>query len=515
METMYLKELIEKLKRRLDSFSLDELKSIILDHAERLPPADRRAFLEMYVPSKKPKPQKLLKTDKEYLIKEIEEFRKRAEDYEFTYGWGWDHHYKDERAWGDDSWAPEIDGLFGRVDNFYEAGDYQFAACAYRLLLDIYYSGIEEGRFSGYEHEDMIETDIHETTLKYFRCLYMTEKMPSRPRVIFNVAAWASCYTYNFSLQGMMNVSLGDLPDWERFGEMWTAFLKQQKSSDVVDRLLREAVRLFEGTKGLEKLATQKGHKFPGAYTDWLEALKKEGNKKEVLRAALLGLEKLPEKLFIRAKIADYLHDAAEELKRNDLILMSIKEALFAAPSLSRLLDFLDWSQNIDQRVNFLNEALTRFDAIKKRRNGSREHTIDIHRPPNLLENEVPNILELCAFLLKGDYAKLAAFVKGSKTLGWTFMNNPIALAVPFFIYANWNKEKVLTFNMDKLWKRSTELQSSHYEYIQGEDSETNTGSRFRSYIEDTLEKLPIDEPEKMEYFSMAEKSAKRRLMRS
>jgi hypothetical protein len=358
----------------------------------------------------------------------------------------------------------------------------------------------------------MIDTDIHETTLKYFRCLYLAEKMSSRPRVIFNVATRASCYTYNFSLQGMMNVSLGDLPDWERFGELWIAFLKKQKTNDIIDRLLREAVRLFEGKRGLEKLATQKGHEFPETYTDWLEALKKDGNTEEVLRAALLGLEKLPENLFIRAKIADYLHDAAVKLKRDDLILMCKREALFSDPTLNRLLDFLDCSKSIDQRISFLNETLARFDSMKKRKNDSREHTFYIHRPSGLLENEVPNILELSAFLLKGDYARVAAFVKGAKPLGWTFMNNPIALAVPFFLYVCWDKEKALTFNIEKLWTRSTDLQPSYYEYIHGEDTETNTGVRFRSYIKDTLEKFPIDEHKKMENFSMAEKAAKRRI---
>jgi len=512
MEKLYLKEFIEKLKLRLDSYSFDELKSVILEYAECLPPDDRQSFLDIFIPIKKTTTRKTIKTDKDYFIREIEEFGKQAEDYEFTNGWGWDHDYGDERSWGDDSWAPEIDGLFGRADDFYEAGDYQFARRAYKLLLDIFYTGTEEGQFSGYEHEDIIDTDIHETTLKYFRCLYQTEKMSARSRVIFNDATWASCYTYNFSLQGMMNVSLEDLPDWERFGELWTDFLKQQKSNAVVDRLLREAVRLFEGTRGLEILATQKGHEFPGAFVDWLEALKTDGNNNEVLRTASLGLEKLPETLLIRAKIADYLHDAAVKLKRDDLALMSLKEALYASPSLSRLLDLLDISKKIDQRVDFINGALTRFNAIKKRRTYHKVRTFDIHRSPDLSENDVPNILEMCCYLLKGNYAKVASFIKESEPLGWTFVDNPNALAIPFFLYLNWNKERTLTFNLDKLWTRSTELQSSHYEYIIGDDSVMNTGSRFRSYIENTLEKFSFDEQEKKKYFSMAEKAAKKRI---
>ncbi len=512
MERIYLRELIEKLQLRLDSYSFDELKSIILEYAECLPPADRQSFLDIFLPSIKKTTQKTIKTDKDYFIREIEEFEKRAKDYEFTNGWGWDHDYGAERSWGDDSWAPEIDGLFGRVDDFYEAGDYQFARYTYKLLLDIYYTGIEEGQFSGYEHEDMLDTNIHETTLKYFRCLYLTEKMSSRPKIIFDDATWASCYTYNFSLKGMMNVSLEELPDWERFGEQWTDFLKQQKINNVVDRLLREAVGLFEGTKGLEMLATRQGHEFPGAFVDWLEALKQHGDNNEVRRAALLGLEKLPETLLIRAKIADYLHEAALKLKRDDLVLMSLKEALFASPSLSCLLDLLDSSKNIDQRVDFINEALARFNAIKKRRALPKEHKFDIRRSPDLSENDVPNILGICCCLFKGDYVKAASFIKESEPLGWTFMKNPNALAIPFFLYANWHKEKTLTFNLNKLWTRSTELQSSHYEYIMGDDSEMNTGSRFRSYIENSLENFPFDEQEKMKYFFMAEKAAKIRI---
>lgn len=512
MEKLYLKELIEKLKLRLDSYSFDELKAIILEYAESLPPADRQSFLDIFIPLKKTTPQKTVKTDKDFLIKEIEDFGKRAKDYEFTHGWGWDNNYGDERAWGDDSWAPEIDGLFGRVDAFYEAGDYQFARRAYKLILDIFYTCMEEGQFSGYEHENMIDTDTHETTLKYFRCLYLTEKISSRPRVIFNVANWASCYTYNFSLQGMMNVSLEDLPDWERFGELRTAFLKKQKNNDVVNRLLREAVRLFEGTRGLEMLAMQKGHEFPGAFVDWLDALKKDGNYSEMLRAASLGLEKLPETLLIRAKIADYLHEAAMKLKRDDLVLISLKEALFASPSLSRLLDLLDVSKNIDQRDDFINEALIQFKVIKKRRTDPKKHTFDIHRSTDLRENNVPNILEVCSYLLKGDYSKVASSIEKSEPLGWTFVNNPNVLAIPFFLYANWNRERTLTFNLNKLWTRSTKLRLSHYEYFEGDDSGMNSGSRFLSYIENTLEKFPFDEQEKMKYFSLAEKAAKMRI---
>ena len=81
-------------------------------------------------------------------------------------------------------------------------------------------------------------------------------------------------------------------------------------------------------------------------------------------------------------------------------------------------------------------------------------NSIDIHRSPDLSENEVPNILEVCGYLLKGDYAKVASFVEESEPLGWTFVNHPNVLAIPFFLYANWNRERTLTF-AETYWSNS------------------------------------------------------------
>ncbi len=58
MKKLYLKELIEKLKLRLDSYSFNELKAIILEYAERFPPNDRQSFLDIFIPVKKTTTQK-------------------------------------------------------------------------------------------------------------------------------------------------------------------------------------------------------------------------------------------------------------------------------------------------------------------------------------------------------------------------------------------------------------------------------------------------------------------------
>jgi len=512
MEKLYLREFIKKLKLRLHKFSREDLDSIIIEHAKCLSPDQRQEFLDIFATFQKAKPRKSIKIIKDSLLKEIKEFGDQAKNYEFTTGWGWDHEYRDERAWGDDSWVPEIDNLFGRIDDFYEAGNFKFAKHAYRMLLDIYYSGIEESYFSGYEYNSMIETDIQETQLKYYRCIYLTEETSSRPGILFDTISRRSWYSYDFSLEGMINVSLEDLPDWDKFGKLWIDFLKQQKGDKTVNRLLREAVRFFEGTRGLEELAKKKGQEFPGVYVDWLESLKKEKKYSEMLNAASMGLESLSETLEIRAKIADHFQAAAKVLKRDDLVLKSLKESLFADPSLLRLLNLLDISKNINQRIDFINEALSRFSIIKKRRANSKKQRFFINQSPDLSENNVPDTLEICCLLLKGDYKEAASHIKASKPLGWTHIEKSNAIIVSFFLYAKWNKKRPLTSNLDKLWKMSTEFDPTPFYYKEGVYLDKDIDSRFRSYIENTLKEFPLDEQEKENYFSSAKKVAYARI---
>lgn len=177
---------------------------------------------------------------------------------------------------------------------------------------------------------------------------------------------------------------------------------------------MKEAVRLFEGTRGLERLALEEGRRFPSAFVEWLEALQNENQMEEMVRAARLGLETVPETLQIRATIADYLKAAARRLKRPDLILLSLQEALYADPSLARLLDLLEQAQDAKQKDEFLREART----------GG-----EIPSAPDLAQSFASRTLVVCCHILRADYAAVASLVASSKPLGWSYSDNPNALA--------------------------------------------------------------------------------------
>lgn len=516
MTKLTLKEFFSELDARLEKFSHDELKEIIRNHAMNLPPRERGEYLDRFVRPEKPRGQKKHKrptmSEGEFLLREIGAFGERTENYEYTNGWGWDDEYGEERAWGDDSWVAEIDSLFERINDFYEAGDYALAVKAYEKLFEIYLGGNEEGRFSGHDQDEMLETDLEEAGLKYLRCIYMSEKPLSRPEALLRGISGLSYLCRNTTIHGMIHVSMEDLPELDQFGKEWIEYLKKQKENRIVTDLLKEAVRLFGGIKGLEALALERGHQFPGVFVEWLEALKKDGNYQEMVRVAKLGLETLSDRLTIRGQIADYLHQAASRLGQQDLVEKSLKEALYASPSLSRLLNLLDHAKTTQQKVNYLIGALARFEKIRKRTENKDLLETNFNRSPDLYENDIPENLEIHCYLLKGDYAKAAGLMSSSKPLGWSTGDSPNAILVSFFLYARWDQERKLTPNIADLWKDATDIPIEFGIFSQEDSDPGDLGKRLRDHLEKALKEFPIPEKEQDEYFLAAEKAALKRV---
>jgi hypothetical protein len=449
-------------------------------------------------------------------LKEIDAFGKRVENYEYTDGWGWDHESRDERAWGDESWVYEVDGLFEKIDKLYERGDYSLVRKAYEQLLGIYHGAVEDGQLAGYGHDEMLSSDLEEITLRYLRCIYLTERPASRPAALFGAIS-STYYNISLTLDGIINVSLEDLPDLNRFGRDWTTYLKKRKGDALATRLLKEAIGLFQGIEGLEALARDRGREYPGAFVEWLEALREKRLYDDMVRAAKLGLEALPDSLGIRARIADYLYAAGRELKQENLLIPALKEALHSSPSLARLLNLLDSAESQEQRITLIDEALSRFGQIQGRKGRLRTTSWTIGCSPDLDENSVPENLEMYCHLLKGNYSQVVSLLGKSEPLGWSHGRRSNALAVPFFLFARWNHDIPLTPSMADLWNQATLVRTLRHDDWEFDDyheevESGDLGSRFRAYLENVLEDQEIAEKDLKRYFQSAEQAARRRI---
>ena len=529
MKPLSFKEFMEALQTRIDRYTHGELKEIILAQGKALPPRERAPFLDGFAPPRIEREQTVRRKkgrngNGDLLLQEIESFGRRVDDSEYTSGWGWDGEYGDERAWGDDSWVAEIDDLFDRIRGIYKEGNYQAARSAYESLLEIYGRGSDEAQFSGYDHEGMIETDINEETLRYLRCIYLTENPSERPRAIWKALSGLSGDSRDVNIQALVNVDSEALPQFEDFGRGWLELLRNQEVDVLSAGLLIEAVSLFQGIAGLEKLATEDGRRYPSAFMAWLEALKKERRYDEMIRAASRGLESLPARLRIRARIADHLREAAVRLKKKEFIDRSLKDALAADPCLERLLDALDNAGNHDERKIILDETLALIESLRPKGPGARPWPME--RPPDFQEAETSANLEIQCHLLKGDYKKAAGLLEKSKPLGWSSGAEPGALGVPFFLVANWNPGNKLAANLSALWKDATDSPLlAFYDDDDDEDDDFDEienrpelqksekgNSRLRVHLERVLKIMPIRVAEKEEFFELAEKTAIKRI---
>jgi len=173
----------------------------------------------------------------------------------------------------------------------------------------------------------------------------------------------------------------------------------------------------------------------------------------------------------------------------------SLTEALYASPSLGRLLNLLDYGSHQPHRQELISEALARFEAIKARRDSADVSLVDLIRSWDLRENSVPEGLEIYRYLLMGDYARVASLMADSTPLGWSYGQNPNAIVVPFSLYARWDPQKRLAANMADLWNGEIRMEegfSSDWPFDEDQDEEAeDLDVRLRNYLGKVLVEYP------------------------
>jgi hypothetical protein len=76
MAKLTLKEFMSELNARLEKFTHEELKEIIISRGMTLPPHERQEYLDQFIPSKKPEKKKTLRKttlkDGDSLLRDIQ-----------------------------------------------------------------------------------------------------------------------------------------------------------------------------------------------------------------------------------------------------------------------------------------------------------------------------------------------------------------------------------------------------------------------------------------------------------
>jgi len=215
MAVLSYKEFMEEVRMRLRNLSTEDFRNLILNWASEEHPPRRQEFLDKLI---LPKQKKEVRPNVETLMDEIEAFAQRVEDGEYCDGWGWDDAIHEERDWGDESWAEEMDEFFLKARSLLLQGKYKLAEEAYRRLFDILEMGQEPGHLPGDpDYRNMLKVDLDEQVALFLRSVYMNSAPEERPVSLYESM---NEYAYLARITKLKNIidSLETiLPDFDTF----------------------------------------------------------------------------------------------------------------------------------------------------------------------------------------------------------------------------------------------------------------------------------------------------------
>jgi hypothetical protein len=426
MTSLSYREFMEEVKKRLKNLSAEDLRSMILNWAGEETPSGRQEFLNKLICLRQDND---VASDIETLIDEIEEFAQRVENGEYCDGWGWDEEIYEERDWGDESWAEEMDEFFLQARSLLFQGEYKISAEVYQRLFDVLELGEEPGHLPGDpDCVNMLKVDIDEQVALFLRAIYMNSAPTERLALLYESIKRYRDLFGDVTLKNIVDAADTLLPDFDIFLADLIVFLKNQ--SPMIDsELLREAIALEGGVPAISEFARQYADKYPKAYVDWITALEKNGDTDSVIQVAREGLSRIPRDFKVRAEVAEAISRIGEKLNDNALRLEGYRECFYSRPSIQGLLDLYIVAIENDCFDEVRNEVEQRVAELYRDR-------MPVTIYPNIEQqsSSVSVNVFFNALLLSGRYEKVFDMCKGKDLLGWSTGDNPKPLLITFMM---------------------------------------------------------------------------------
>ncbi len=473
---------MDKVKEKLKDFSTEDFRNMILSWASEEHPSNRQVFLDKLIPQKQ---KEEVISDVDWLMGAIEDFEERVRDGVYCDGWRWDDTIGEERDFGDESWAEEMDEFFMQARSLLLQGEYKIAEEAYRKLFDILQMGEEPGHLPGdLDQSSMLKVDIDEQVALFFRSVYMNSTLQERADLLYESMNEYGYLWRIVGLKDIINVYDDTLPDFDIFLTKWIELLKDEGTSRVSE-LLREAVFLKGGIPAISEFARQYADKYPNAYLDWIAALEREGD--SVIQVAREGLSEIPQDYTVRAKVAETISKAGERLDDNKLRLEGYRECFYSDPTIEHLLDLYITAIECDCFEEIRDKAEERIMELlgkKDERRTSYNYFEEQHRA-FVSEGTLAN-----AMLLGGRYEKVFRMCEGRGSLGWSYRENP-KFTFLTFILVFLSKEGVHSKVLYKEWADAIRY-SVRETYIK----------KYQRVVDDTQKYLKLTEEEENFYLN-------------
>lgn len=426
----------------------------MLEYARRLSDTDRRLLLDRLegsdpTPGSGPNKsgpagsaaEESVENSEEGLLDAVEKLVERLEGGAFFKGWGWDPDIQDERAWGDESWAPKVDAALTRLDAAFFEGRRVVAAVGYGRVLSVFRHSDEAGIFCGPRPaQDMVKAELGDALARYLRAIYDTVPLEERVERLARALDELDGIGAPIGLQAMRDAAPEPMADFGLFLKKWTAALEAGVEDERArahpfcwetraSQLLREARALAQGLGGLARLAREDGREQAARYRDWVAALLGLGRLDEALNAAREGWRRV-EDAEDRADLAEVVAALASARGEDRLALEARRDAFRVAPSAARLLAYAG-------------EGAPRERALRARM--KKEQT----EGKAQLSDELAALLTL----LGGDLEGALERVEEAKVLGWSDPGHPGLSVTPFIlIWCSGLSMPVRDTNLARFW---------------------------------------------------------------
>ena len=491
-----LKTFLDSVEQRLSACSADELRAIIRSMAQIIPPSKRGVFLEQLnispetITAAKQVLQEDLLAEIMDLMDELEAAMDDAEepyeDYGYEYRYGYVDYGEEDVTLPYEEFIEPLQELFAKAEAAYDYGDLALARDAYQSLSEVLDLEDDYGGGLGIVHLEGVDRD--EASARYLRAVYETEQLPDRPPALYaamlNMCSWVT--GQRPMLQNILQISQESPPDLEQFFTGWIAFLREIAGKEA-DAWLREAIRLSQGLPGLETLARSEGKNRPHAYLDWFSALEQAGRHSEVLAGAQEALQILPEKLPIRAAVADYLCRAAQEVNEPEALHAGRREAFAATPTLNRLLDLWQvYPEESERARQMLQAAQYAEDYIAERS----DRGIDAQDLPEGYVR-IDSSVRVHALLLAGDWQTARPLVADQPVLGWGSSSKTQGLVLAFLLMLlSARSPDTLPQNLSLLWNDRLQF-TLGYDFNLGDHAqESNVAERLKQAYAEIFPRL-------------------------
>lgn len=223
-----------------------------------------------------------------------------------------------------------------------------------------------------------------------------------------------------------------------------------------------------------------------------------------MLTAAQEALQTLPEKLPIRAAVADHLCAAAEKLNATEARRAGRWEAFRAKPTLSRLLDLWDAAPTGAKRTERMQQAV-RYVEDYLAHPPRHEEMMEVGGGGDDLESPawIDKSVLAHAYLLAGEQEAARQLVADENVLGWSSSRNPQGLVLSsFLVLLSGKLPGALPSNLTGLWQRTLQNSVGYGAWYVGGDEEDSLPRRLERVYTERLPAASLSSDEQEKFLS-------------